>query len=138
MAACGTAGFCDDGDLVTCLKAKAVAALDDAGRADALPLAGPVALVRDGPPPGAATTPPVAEHELRAKPESELDAMLYDRAFGLFAGRSLRVGPSAEPPEQGMTTTMGDPPPVYGIFFLSIVSDVTFKRNRFFFFVSCL
>lgn len=96
LAASGTAGSCGDGDFVTCLKAKAVAALDDAGRADVLPLAGPVTLVRDGPPrPDVAAAAPVAERELRAKTDAELDAMLYDKAYGLFAGRSLRVGPSA-------------------------------------------
>lgn len=92
------AGTClqGDGDLVACLKAKAIAALDRASRVPAIPIVGSaVTLVRDrghreqrtGDPAPAA----VAERDLLSEPDAALDAMLRDKAVELLRGRSLRV-----------------------------------------------
>jgi len=98
-AFCGlrSADGVDGDDLVACLKAKAIAALDRVSRADALPLTGSVTLVRDYDDAAArhrgqrSDEPPVTEQELRSRPDHALDRMLYYKAVGFFDGRSVRI-----------------------------------------------
>lgn len=90
-----------EGDFVTCLKAKAIATLDRVSRADTVPLAGSVALVRNTVDPAQAhrhqrseddNGGPTSERELRSKPVATLDRMLYDKAVRFFSGRAVRIG----------------------------------------------
>lgn len=100
-AFCGLrSGDGDDGgggDFVTCLKAKAIAALDLVSRADSLPLTETVTLVRDEAhrrqrSDDGRTQVVVTEQELRSKPDEALDRMLYNKAVGLFSGRAVKIG----------------------------------------------
>lgn len=109
-ALCGL-GSADGGadDLVACLKAKAIVAMDRASRADAIPLAGSVALVRDEThrrhrEQRSDEPSPPAEQELRSTPDGVLDTMLYDQAVRLFSGRSVRIGLPEVTPGQLKTT----------------------------------
>lgn len=115
-AFCGPlpAGDGGGGDLVTCLKAKAIAALDHVSRADSLPLTGTVSLVRADPhgrrqrsdAPEAAA---VAERELRSKPDDVLDRMLYDKLIGVFGGRVVQIAlPELTPDQLRKTLDQGN------------------------------
>lgn len=94
------------GDMVTCLKAKAITALDRLSRADSLPVTGSVTLVRDDAHRRRQQrseenrTPAPTELELQSRPDDELDRMLYDKTVGLFSGRAVQIGLSELTPEQ--------------------------------------
>ncbi|VVC33487.1 Protein of unknown function DUF1676 [Cinara cedri] len=99
----GGGGGGGTGDFVSCLKAKAIATLDRLSRADALPLADSVTLVRDEDHRRRRSDdrPAVpSERELLSKPDDVLDRMLYDGAVGLLSGRAVRVGLPELTPDQ--------------------------------------
>lgn len=99
---------CDQADLVSCLKTKAIAALDRVSRVDAIPLAGSVSLIRDGASGrrdrSVAGRAIVTEDELRSKPDDQLDRMLYDGLVSALDGRALRIGLPELSPDQLRTT----------------------------------
>lgn len=87
-ASCGS-----DGPTAACIKAKAVAALDRASRADVLPLVGPVTLVRDASRGRQQrSTAALTEGQLRDVPDHVLDSMLYEGMAGALDGRAVHVG----------------------------------------------